>query len=298
MGTIELAAITDEISQDFEHALDVLCEYGATGAELRGLWGTNIADLDDAQIERARRALRVRSLRAACLATPFFKCDLTYKTPNPGESAGRMHLAQPRSMDQQMNLLRRCIQLAHLFETSFIRVFSFWRKDILTPALEQEIARAFEAPVALATREGITLLLENEHACYIGTGTEAARVAGAIDSPGLRICWDPGNAFFAGEEPYPEGYEAVRPWLGHIHIKDGRMVQTDAHGRQPQWCVVGEGEIDYTGQFKALKQDGYTGYVSLETHYIPQTGGGPDGKGTPEDGSRMCLAALRKFLDS
>jgi sugar phosphate isomerase/epimerase len=293
---MQLAAITDEISQDFEHALDVLLEYGATGAELRGLWGTNIADLSDAQAARARTALHDRGLRAVCLATPFYKCDLTYDTPNEGEAVGRMHLATPRGLEQQMEMLRRCIRLAHALDTTLLRVFTFWRKEALTPELEARIVAAFDEPLALAAKEGVTLVLENEHSCYIGTGAEAARIASEIDSPHLKLVWDPGNAFSAGEVPFPFGYEEVRPWMVHMHVKDGYIVNTPDHGPQPQWCVVGEGEIDYVGHFAALRRDGYTGYVSLETHYIPKTGSGEGGKGQPEDGSRPCLAALRTFL--
>jgi len=293
---MQLCAITDEISQDFEHALDVLGEYGATAAELRGLWGTNIADLNDEQVARAQAALRTRGMKAACLATPFYKCDLAAETPNPGEAAGRMHLAQPRGLEDQMEMLRRCIRLARTFDTPLLRVFSFWRKTPLTPDLEARIVDAFAAPLDLAAREGVTLLLENEHACYIGTGAEAARIASEIDSPHFRLAWDPGNAYYAGERPYPDGYEAVRPWLAHLHVKDARMVQTADHGPQPQWCVIGDGEIDYSGQFDALRRDGYRGYVSLETHFVPATGSGEGGKGTHEDGSRLCLAALQRFI--
>lgn len=293
---MQLTAITDEISQDFAHALDVLAEYGATGAELRGLWGTNIADLSNDQIAQAKNELQKRGMRAVCLATPFYKCDLEAEIENAGEAAGRMHLAKPRGLEQQNALLKRCIEIAHNLDVTFLRVFSFWRKELLTPALEARIVAAFADPVQLAEREGVTLLLENEHACYIGTGAEAARVADAVNSSHFKLVWDPGNAFCAGETPYPDGYEAVKPYLAHIHVKDARMVDTPQHGRQPQWCVVGEGEIDYTAHFAALKRDGYTGYVSLETHYIPEKGRGEDGRGTPEDGSRPCLAALKKFL--
>lgn len=286
---MRLAAITDEISQDFEHALDVLREYGVTGAELRGLWGTNIADLTVEQVQRAKQALRDRGIQVFCLATPFYKCDLAYETENEGEAVGRMHLATPRGLEQQMDMLRRCIGLAREFETSLLRVFSFWRKEALTPDLEARIVAAFAEPVALAEKEGVTLVLENEHACYIGTGAEAARIASEINSPNLKLVWDPGNAFFAGEMPFPDGYEAVKPWLAHVHVKDGRMVETPDHGPQPVWCVVGEGEIDYVGQFAALKRDGYAGAISLETHYVPKDG-------TPEDGSRACLAALKRLL--
>ncbi len=297
MATMQLAAITDEISQEFEHALDVLLEYGATGAELRGLWGTNIADLSDDQVARALEALRARNLKVVCLATPFYKCDLVGDTTEEGEMERRMHLAQPREMQQQMEMLRRCAQLAHTFDCPYLRVFTFWRKGLLTPEIEARIVDAFDEPVALAEQEGVTLVLENEPACFIGTGAEAARIAGEIDSPNLKICWDPGNAFYAGERPFPDGYEAVKPWLAHVHVKDCTDPASPLHQSQPH-CIIGEGALDYPAQFAALRRDGYTGYISLETHYIPAVGSGPDGKGTPEEGSRPCLAALQKLLQS
>ena len=293
---MKLCAITDEISQEFEHALDVLLEYGATGAELRGLWGTNIADLSDEQAQRAKTALQERGLTVPCLSTPFYKCDLSVQAPNLGEEAGPMHLAQARTMEQQAELLERCIRLAHFFEAPFLRVFAFWRKEIMTPDIEQRVIDAFKAPIERAAQEGITLVLENEHACLVGSGAEAARILSQIDSPHLRACWDPGNAFSLGEVPFPDGYEAIKPYLAHVHIKDARNIQTPDHGLQPQWRVVGEGEIDYTGHFAALKQDGYNGWISLETHYRPLTGSGPDGKGTAEEGSRPCLAYLSQVL--
>ena len=293
---MQLAAITDEISQDFEHALDVLLEYGATGAELRGLWETNIADLNAEQVTRAQQALRDRNLRVACLSTPFYKCDITPQTENAGEASGPMHLAVPRDLEQQMEMLQRCIRHAHQFETDLLRVFSFWRKEPLTPEIEARIIAAFAAPVELAAREGVTLVLENEHACFLGTGQETARIVGEINSPHLKICWDPGNAFAAGEQPFPDGYEAVKPWMAHVHVKDGRLVDMGSHGKQLQWCVIGEGEIDYKGQFAALKEDDYHKWISLETHYVPPSGSGEGGKGTPEDSSRACLKALHVLL--
>ncbi len=291
---MQLSAITDEISQDFEHALDVLLEYGAKGAELRGLWGTNIADLSKEQVTRAQTALKVRGMYVVGLATPFYKCDLT---AGVNATSGAMHLASERDITDQSELLERCFRLADSFDTNLIRVFTFWRKEEYTAEIEARIIESFAAPVAAAERAGMILGLENEHACFVGTGAEAARVAAAVNSPNLKIVWDPGNAFFADEVPFPGGYEAVRPWVTHVHIKDGRMIETPDQGRRPQWCIVGQGEIDYVGQFAALKRDGYAGAISLETHYVPTTGTGEGGKGIPEDGSRPCLAALRELID-
>ena len=280
---MKLAVITDEISQDFEHALDVMLEYDVRHAELRGLWGTNIADLDSDQVSRAKEALRARGIDVACLSTPMFKCDLDV---DEGTVEGAMHLAKARGVGEQLELLRRCSGLAHEFGTDLIRVFTFWRKGDLSPEIERRIVDAFAEPLKAAEEEGVTLVLENEHACFIGTGAEAARVLSAVDSPRLRACWDPGNAHIAGETPFPHGYEALRPFLKHVHVKDGIIDAADGAHR---WSVVGEGDIDYVGQFDALRRDGYTGYISLETHYVPEGG-------TPEEGSRACLAALRRFI--
>jgi len=46
--------------------------------------------------------------------------------------------------------------------------------------------------------------------------------------------------------------------IAHIHLKD-------AAGKS--WKPVGGGEIDFIGQFKALKKMKYSETLSLETHY-------------------------------
>jgi len=280
---MKLSAITDEISQDFEHALDVMQEYGVKYAELRGLWNCNIADLDADQVKRAKEAMSAREISVCGLSTPFYKCDLDI---DEGAVRGRMHLAQARARSEQIEMLRRCAGLAQSFNCNLIRVFTFWRKGDLTPEIEEQVVDAFAEPVEVARQEGVILGLENEHACYIGTGAEAARIISKVDSPSLRSVWDPGNALLAGETPFPDGYEAVKPFVTHVHVKDATPSSTTG---QFDWCVIGEGAIDYLGQFDALRQINYPGFISLETHYIPQGG-------TPEEGSRACLAALRRFI--
>jgi sugar phosphate isomerase/epimerase len=46
--------------------------------------------------------------------------------------------------------------------------------------------------------------------------------------------------------------------------------------------------VDWVGQFRALKQQGYHHAVSLETHWR--------GAGTPEASSRVSMADLKKAL--
>lgn len=277
---MKLSVITDEISQDLEHAIQVMQEYNVVGAELRGLWNVNIADIDDMAARRAKKLLDASGIKVSSIASPFYKCDLF---ESEGVAKGPLHLATPRDLSEQMDMLQRCIDLAHFFETRIIRVFSFWKRGELTPEIEQRIVDAFAEPVELAEREGVVLALENEHACFVGKGVEAARVVRAVNSSHLQVCWDPGNAFCVGESPYPDGYEAVQSFVAHVHVKDAVRENGDV-----RFVVVGTGIIDYAGQFDALRRDGYTGWVSLETHARID--------GDSEKASRLSLQSLREWI--
>jgi sugar phosphate isomerase/epimerase len=109
-----------------------------------------------------------------------------------------------------------------------------------------------------------------------------------INSPYLRGMWDPCNAVSLGEVPYPDGYRQVRGLFLHMHIKD---VKKDPATGKLQYVPVGEGLIDFRGQFTALRNDGYDGTMSLETAYSR-----PDGNKV--ESTRECLEGLFRVLKS
>jgi sugar phosphate isomerase/epimerase len=260
-----------------------MAEYGVRGAEVRTLWDKNIADAPREYWQRAKDLLDAKGMHVVGVASPFFKCDLPgQETEGP---AGPLHSATARGLGDQIKLLEYCIEAARFFDTNLISVFSFWKHGALTPEIEEQIVDAFTEPAALAEQAGIILGLENEHACYLGTGAQVGRVLAEIASPAVRAIWDPGNALMDGELPFPNGYDAVKPFVTHVHVKD---VVMKPGASQPEWTVVGGGQIDYRGQIAALRADGYPGYLSLETHW--------SGAGSKEASSRACLEALRELM--
>ena len=287
---MKLAVITDEIDTDFGHALDVMAEYGVRGAELRQLWDKNISDAPQEYWQRAKRELDSRGMTAVGIASPFYKCGLPGAEPDG--PAGPLHSASARGLGDQIDLLERCIEAAQFFEAPLIRTFSFWKSGSLTPQLEEQIVDAYAEPAAMAERAGVILGIENEHACCLGTGAQTARVLEEIASPSVRAIWDPGNAFMAGELPYPDGYAAIKDFIVHVHIKDALAVPG---APAPDWTVVGQGAIDYAGQLAALKSSGYDGWLSLETHYHGHSAAAMSGK---EASSRACLVGLQKLMAS
>lgn len=280
---MKLAVITDEIDANLERALDVMAEYGVTGAELRGVWDKNIAEASEEYWARAKGLLDSRGVSVVGIASPFYKCTLPGAAPDG--PMGPMHSASARGLGDQISILERCIEAAHFFDTTLIRTFSFWKDGPLTPAQEETIVDAYAEPARLAEAAGVTLIIENEHACCLGTGAETARVLEKISSPAVRAVWDPGNALMAGEQPYPAGYAALKDFVVHVHLKDAAV---PPGGGEPEWTVVGGGQIDFAGQFAALRRDGYDGWLSLETHW--------NGGGGKEASSRACLEALTQLV--
>jgi sugar phosphate isomerase/epimerase len=175
--------------------------------------------------------------------------------------------------------------VAKRFGTDRVRCFDFWRLDDPAPyrkAMDDKLREAAEK----AGKQGIILVLENEMSCNSGTGAEVARTLDAIKSKWLMVNWDPGNAAMLGEVPYPDGYAKLpKNRIGHCHCKDAKQ---KASGEGREWAAMGGGIIDWAGQFRALKKDGYHLATSLETHWR--------GGGTPEKSSRESWAGMHKLL--
>ena len=280
---LELAVFADDIDQNLPNALDVFQELGLRWLEIRSTGGKNLADQPEETVLGVCKAIRERGLRVRCVAAPLFKCHLG----RMGTAAAETHHAAPRDEAAEMDVLRKAVRMARALDTTLIRCFSFWRIEGDTAAFWSALRDRFLEAIALARQEGMTLVMENDYECNLRTGAEAAPLLDELASPNLRVLWDPGNAYFAGEVPFPDGYRRVKHLIGHVHLKDA--VRDPATGKA-RWVALGTGEVDLLGQLQALAGDGYQGVLTLENHYVP-----PGGR--PEDGVRESLAALRRLLE-
>src|ERR1039457_788275 len=275
-----IAAITDEFSQDLETAIRTMAELGMTGAELRMLLGKNIIDLNDAEVAQASEIVSRHGLEIVSIASPLLKCVL----PNSPEVDARFQqdvFAATHTFADQPRLADRALEIAERTGARIIRVFSYWR-TVRPEACFERIARALEHLAGQAALHGRTIGLENEHACNIATGAETARLLEAVAHPNLKVVWDPANAYVSGEPPFPDGYRYLPvERIVHVHAKDCRV-----ENHRPIWCAVGEGAIDWKGQIRALADDGYKGWISLETHWA-----GP--RGDKHEASVICGRNLR-----
>ncbi len=274
------AVITDEISQDLDLAVAMAADFGLDGIEVRTAWDVRIDRMSPEQLRRVRDVASARGLVVASLASPVFKCAID----------------DPAEVAEHFEILKRCMDAAHALETRLVRAFTFWRLPDPASRLGEIMDRFAEATQVMAG-SGLTLVIENEHTCNVATSGEIAGFLGSLGDPSVRALWDPCNAYWSGEKDAPgAGYERVRPYISHVHVKDAVPTADGGHSA----TVLGEGEVGVARQLEALRRDAYEGFVSLETHYrvhaalddelVKRPGGSAFSAGG-EEGTRRCLVA-------
>jgi sugar phosphate isomerase/epimerase len=254
---VQLATFTDEISRDFEEAARVCAANDLRDVQIRWVWGgRNVVELDDDEIGRIRAIVDRHGLRVVGIGSPFGKCALT-------DAAYRDHLRH----------FERAIHLADLFGTRLIRVFAFLGDDpsvTTTDAIDvspllPRIADYLRGPAERAEREGLTLGLENEYSTLIGSCRQTRQVIDAVGSPALRVCWDVASGWYAEEPILPPGYDQIRGLVCDVHVRDAAPDPADPT-RHGEPCRMGEGVIAWPEVIRHLREDGYTGHFTLETH--------------------------------
>lgn len=278
----QLSVVNDEVSQDLGRACEVAArDFGLGWIELRSLWNKNIVALDEREVAEAVRIVKSHNLRVTGIASPLFKVD--WPGAPVAENEQRDHFNASFSFEQQDEVLERGIELALALGAERLRCFDFWRLDDPAP-YRRAMNEALQSAAEKAGKRGITLVIENEHACNTATAAEAAEVLAAVPSKFFKLNWDPGNASRQGDIPYPDGYSLLpKDRIGLCHCKD---VAKTPNGYE--WAAVGKGFIDWPGQFRALLRDGYRGPVSLETHWR--------GAGTPEASTILSWSGMQDAL--
>ena len=100
---------------------------------------------------------------------------------------------------------------------------------------------------AVAEPRGVSIGIE-PHQQYSKTPEGLEQISLLVDSPAIGINFDTGNAYLAGQDPYP-WLEDVLDRLVHLHAKDISIQQSDDERGKvtgtPVGCACGDGVIDW-----------------------------------------------------
>jgi len=85
----------------------------------------------------------------------------------------------------------------------------------------------------------------------------------SVGSASLRLAWDNANFVQVGVKPFTDGYARLRPYLDYLQVKD-------AVAATGVVVPAGQGDGELRETLTALRDDGYTGFASLEPHLASQ----------------------------
>lgn len=248
---IRLSAFADEISANLDEQVAVLQSENISYLDLRSVEGTNVLDLTDQQVMSIKNTLSKQNIGVACIASPLGKVSIT------------------SPFDETLTKLERAIELAHIFQTPFIRIFSFYPPvltvedaesgEFVDPAeWNHEVHTRLQTMTEHAHSANITLLHENEKDIYGDTITRCVELLKQINEPHFQAAFDPANFIQCSQIPFPDAYEALQPWIHYMHVKDAQMDGTVV--------AAGEGEAHWSDLLQRLQRLGYDGFFSLEPH--------------------------------
>ena len=268
----------------------------------------NVMKLTLPEIQKIRHLEDEYGLNVASIASPIGKIKLVDKPD------GTKNLFVPFKKYLAQDVARAC-ELAHAFETKLIRGFSFYPprgakpEDHLEEAVER-IGRIAEA----CHRSDLTFGLEVEANLVGQTGELLAEIHRRVNHPGLVLVFDAANLIvqgFSTAEVYRQ-WEAMKPGLGWVHIKDYRKVSGKARGKHVDEDALANfvpADLGAAGHeriladlrtmlpslSKKLEKRGIPGvFLDLEPHV---RGGGQFGGTSGPDGMGIALRGLCRVLD-
>ncbi|MDO5553938.1 MAG: TIM barrel protein [Planctomycetia bacterium] len=309
-----LTGFADECSNE-KTLVEQFSTFAALGLQYYSIRFVNLGDgvknvmkLTLDEIQKVREVQSDFGLNVSSIGSPIGKVKL--KDIEDGSKNAYIPFNEYMEKD-----VRKVCDLAHQFETKLIRGFSFYHprgtdpRDSLSQVVDQlgQIAEACH-------RSDLTFGLEVEANLVGQNGWLLAEIFRQVNHPAMLLIFDAANLIVQGyttAEVY-EQYEAMKPGLGWLHIKDYvKSIQPSPGGHFDEDMMAGFIPCDagYAGHEailrdfakiapslrEKLKSRGIPGiFLDLEPHV---KGGGQFGGYSGSDGLGVALRALCRVLD-
>ncbi len=278
----KLGVITDEVTQDIFEAAEFCKKHGLDCMEVRSVNDHSPFDFTDQDIADINAAAKKYDLSVCAISAPLFKCDFD----------------DDKAIASHVQNFEKCAVRANQIGAKMIRGFDFWDSGV---SLEKR-AEKYKDIAQICQKYDIICVIEADPSVHSNTPHKTAELVKAIDSPYIKVLFDPGNEVWVNEKASDDAYMAVKPYLAHIHIKDADIIDG-----KPDGVKIGAGLVDYKTLFARLIDDEYCGNVMLETHYrknvelteeqLKRPGGSTFSLGAYE-ASEESIIELKKIINS
>ncbi|MBQ7793296.1 MAG: sugar phosphate isomerase/epimerase [Clostridia bacterium] len=240
MNYLKVSGFSDEIAPQVDAQFQALNRLGISYFEPRGVNGVNIADLSDEEREALKAKMAEYSIKVSSIGSPIGKIKL--------EDDFAPHFER----------FKRVVETAKYLGTKYIRIFSFYHNGgEWTEQERAEVLKRLEMMVEYAKEQDVVLLHENEKDIYGDNATRCKDLMDNLYCDNFKAVFDPANFVQCGQDTL-EAYSVLKPYIEYMHIKDA-----EENGNV---VPAGYGIGNVEAILKALFDNGYDGFLSLEPH--------------------------------
>lgn len=258
----QFTGIADEAGNALATQIRATRELGWKFIEMRnveapGFPNGNLHDIPDAAFDIVCEELEKAGLKIAAF----------------GSTIGNWASQVTDPFEQTLERVERAIPRMLRLGTKFIRVMSYavlkdGEGNDLPDQMAAERFRRLREIKARFDDAGLVMVHEN---CMNYGGMSISRALETLENvPGLRWVFDTGNPVFNADRDNPGKqqdawafYQAVKPAISHVHIKDGVY---DPVAKDCRYTLPGRGDGQVERILTDLVESGYDGFVSIEPH--------------------------------
>lgn len=238
---IVLSGFADEIDPALSKQMEVIKKLGMSHIEMRGVNGKGLVEYSVAEAREIKKQLDDNGIRLSSLGSPIGKIKIT------------------DDFEPHFELYKHTVELAHLMETPYIRMFSFFMPEGQDPAqYRNQVMEQLGRFADYAKQNGVCLLHENEKDIYGDVASRCLEIMQLYYGDHFQAVFDFAN-FVQCKQDTLEAYELLKPYIRYVHIKDAVWATGDV-------VPAGMGDGHVAEILKKLKDSGYQGYLSLEPH--------------------------------
>ena len=247
---------------------------GYAAVELRGIEGemdlTKRPEFVGARLDQSMKDLAALNLKVSDLG-----------------ASSRMHEADPKVREAQLDEGRRFIDLAHRLGVAYVRVFpDKIPPGEAKPAVIARIVDGLRTHGEHAKSSGVAVIMES-HGDFTD-GPSLLEILKGAAMPNVALLWDAHHTFVAGKEAPAKTYDALKRYVRHTHLKDSKP-----EGEGVRYVLTGAGTVPVRESVGVLARGGYKGFYCLEweKRWHPEIE-------EPEVAFPQFVATMRKYEES
>lgn len=246
-----LSAFADESSRDFSEQLDAVCRNNITHIELRQVGDIAVREQSLDQIRDIKKRADDAGIAFSAVGSGLGKCRLD------------------DDLNEQIAICRHLVDIAHILETPYIRMFSFRIPEERTPEeCREQVIDSLGGLIDAVSNTGVVLAHENDKGMYGDTAERCLELYETFYNTGVfKGIFDFANFIQMGQNPLTDCWPLLKGYTEYFHIKDARLED----GR-----VVPPGKGD--GSLETILGEaigsGFSSFLTLEPHLWPRYFGG------------------------